>query len=72
MIGRIEKSKAAVLSPKMKKLEEEWRTQQLKMFAEGTIASAGDGYQQLVEVLFKKIPIANTANPYAKSDSARK
>lgn len=57
MVGRIEKSKAAVLSPKMKKLEEDCHTKQLKLSAEGTIASVGDGYQQLVEVVFNKIPL---------------
>eukprot|EP00986_Skeletonema_menzelii_P013656 scaffold8138_cov188-Skeletonema_menzelii.AAC.1 len=74
LIGRIDKSKAAILSPKMKKLEEECHKQQLKMVVEGTIASAGDGYQQLVEVVFKKIPmktIASTAKPSAKSATAR-
>ncbi len=72
LIGRIEKSKAAVLSPKMKKLEEEYHKQQLKLLVEGTIQNAGDGWQQLVEVEFKKIPTKtiaanSTAKPRAKS-----
>ena len=71
LIGRIEKSKAAVLSPKMKKLEEEYHKQQLKLLVEGTIQNAGDGWQQLVEVEFKKIPTkpiaASTSKPRAKS-----
>ena len=57
------------------------------MIVEGTITSAGDGFQQMVEIEFKKIPIepiagikpkAKTApariipNPYAKSATASK
>lgn len=75
LIGRIEKSMAAVLSPKMKKLEEEYHKQQLKLLVEGTIQNAGDGWQQLVEVEFKKIPtktVASTAKPRAKSAVATK
>ena len=75
LIGRIDKMKAAVLSPKMKELQEEYHKQQFKMVVEGTITSAGDGFHQMVEVEFKKIPmpkpIASTAKPKAKSAPAR-
>ena len=70
IVGRIEKDKAATLSSKMKHMQEDYHSQNFKLFAEGTIVSAGDDYQQLVKVDFKKIPTKpNMAiiNPYAKS-----
>ena len=74
LIGRIDKMKAAVLSPKMKELQEEYHKQQVKMVVEGTITSAGDGFQQMVEVEFKKIPMPKpvvSTKPKAKSAPAR-
>ncbi len=70
LIGRIEKEKAATLSPQMKKMQEDFQSQHCKLFAEGTIVSVGDDYQQLVKVEFKKIPTKSSTtviNPYAKS-----
>eukprot|EP00985_Skeletonema_marinoi_P014376 scaffold7278_cov147-Skeletonema_marinoi.AAC.5 len=70
LVGRIEKDKAATLSSKMKHMQEDYHSQNFKLFSEGTIVSAGDDYQQLVKVDFKKIPTKPNAaiiNPYAKS-----
>ena len=59
----------------MKKLAEDCLKQQFKLVVEGTITSAGDGFRQMVEVEFKKIPmpkpIVSTAKPKAKSAPAR-
>ncbi|KAK1746378.1 tyrosyl-DNA phosphodiesterase 2 [Skeletonema marinoi] len=60
LIGHIAKDKAAILSPKIKEMQEDLQSQNLKLVVEGTIISVSDGYQQSVKVEFKEI--SNEAN----------
>eukprot|EP00984_Skeletonema_dohrnii_P027713 scaffold17343_cov93-Skeletonema_dohrnii-CCMP3373.AAC.1 len=56
LIGHIAKDKAAILSPKIKEIQEDLQSRNLKkLFVEGTIISVSDGYQQSVKVEFKQI-----------------
>eukprot|EP00984_Skeletonema_dohrnii_P020347 scaffold9889_cov96-Skeletonema_dohrnii-CCMP3373.AAC.1 len=54
-IGHVAKDKAAILSPKIKEMQEELHSQNMKLVVEGTIISVSDGYQQSVQVEFKEI-----------------
>ena len=61
LIGHIAKDKAAILSPKIKEMQEDLQSQNLKkLVVEGIIISVSDGYQQSVKVEFKEI--SNEAN----------
>jgi len=58
LIGHIAKDKAAILSPKIKEMQEDLQSQNLKkLVVEGTIISVSDGYQQSVQVEFKQISV---------------
>jgi len=59
LIGHIAKDKAATLSPRIKEMQEDMQSQNLKkLVVEGTIISVSDGY--CVKVEFKEI--SNEAN----------
>mmetsp|Transcript_4747 Transcript_4747/g.7075 ORF Transcript_4747/g.7075 Transcript_4747/m.7075 type:complete len:199 (-) Transcript_4747:73-669(-) len=61
LIGHIAKDKAATLSPRIKEMQEDLQSQNLKkLVVEGTIISVSDGYQQSVKVEIKEI--SNEAN----------
>ncbi|KAK1746351.1 5'-tyrosyl DNA phosphodiesterase [Skeletonema marinoi] len=56
LIGHIVKDKAAILSPRIKEMQEDLQSQNLKkLVVEGTIISVSDGYQQSFKVEFKEI-----------------
>eukprot|EP00985_Skeletonema_marinoi_P033175 scaffold40665_cov197-Skeletonema_marinoi.AAC.1 len=57
LIGHIAKGKAATLSPRIKEMQEDLQSQNLKLVVEGTIISVSDGYQQSVKVEFKQISV---------------
>ena len=55
LIGHIAKERAAILSPKMKVMQEDLTSRNLKLIVEGTISSVSDGYRQSVKVEFREI-----------------
>eukprot|EP00985_Skeletonema_marinoi_P026319 scaffold20315_cov87-Skeletonema_marinoi.AAC.2 len=70
LIGHIAKDKAAILSPKIKEMQEDLQSQNLKkLVVEGTIISVSDGYQQSVQVEFKEISNETCDAEVAKAEA---
>lgn len=55
LVGHIAKEKAAILSPRMKEMQEDLTSKNLELIVEGTITSVSDGYRQSVKVEFKEV-----------------
>ncbi|KAL7499965.1 hypothetical protein ACHAWT_010906 [Skeletonema menzelii] len=55
LIGHITKERAAILSLKMKKMQEDLASRNLKLIVEGTISGVSDCYRQSVKVEFREI-----------------
>ena len=53
-MGHIAKDKAAILSSKLKEMQEDLKPQNLELIVEGTIFSVSDGYRQSVKVEFRE------------------
>ena len=45
------------MSPRIKEMQEDLQSQNLKLVVDGTIISVSDGYQQSVKVEFKQISV---------------
>lgn len=54
LVGHIAKDKAAILSSKLKEMQEDSKSQNSGLILEGTIFSVSDGFWQSVKVDFKE------------------